>query len=51
MQNQDDKERGQAQAENEDEQVICSNELLAAIRDRMRKRREEEAESGRNARD
>lgn len=51
MQDQDDKEHGQAHAESEDEQVICSNELLAAIRERMRKRREEEEGSGRNAAD
>ena len=48
MQDQDDKEHGQAQAESEDEQVICSNELLAAIRERMRKQRQEEEEAGRN---
>ena len=38
-----DQDRGQAQAE--DEQVICSNELLKAIRERMRKRKLEERES------
>jgi len=46
MQKHDDKEHGQAQAESEDEQVICSNELLAAIRERMKQRRQEEETSG-----
>jgi len=51
MQKRDDKEHGQAQADTDDEQVICSNELLAAIRERMKRQREEEAESGSNSAD
>jgi len=51
MQKRNDKEHGQAQAETDDEQVICSNELLAVIRERMKQRREEEAESGNNSAD
>ena len=42
MHEHEDKEHGQAHSE--DEQVICSNELLAAIRERMAKRRKEEKE-------
>jgi len=45
MQNQDEKDHGKAQAETEDEQVICSNELLAVIRERMKQRRHDERES------
>ena len=45
MENQDEKQRGKAEAETEDEQVICSNELLAAIRERMKQRRQDEQES------
>lgn len=44
MQKHDDKEHGHAQAESEDEQVICSNELLAVIREQIKKRRQEEKE-------
>ncbi|HKQ39199.1 MAG TPA: hypothetical protein VJ063_14070 [Verrucomicrobiae bacterium] len=51
MQKHDDKEHGQAQAEGEDEQVICSNELLAAMRERMRRRKQEEEESDGRGRD
>jgi len=35
MQEGEEKEKGQQQAETQDEDVICSNQLLAAIRKRM----------------
>jgi len=45
MHEHNEKEHGQARADSDDEQVICSNELLAAIRERMAKRRKEEQEA------
>lgn len=41
----EEKEHGQAQSD--DEQVICSNELLKAIRERMAKQRKQEKEDAR----
>jgi len=35
MQEREEEERGRQQAEIEDEDVICSNQLLAAMRKRM----------------
>ena len=35
MQEGEEKEQGQQQAETQDEDIICSNHLLAAIRRRM----------------
>jgi hypothetical protein len=35
MQEGEEKEQGQQQAETEDEDVICSNQLLTVIRERM----------------
>ena len=44
MEDQDkEKERGQAQAE--DEQVVSSNELLKAIRERMRTQKKKQPQS------
>lgn len=46
MKDRQDKEKECGQAQAEDEQVICSNELLKVIRERMQKRRQKERESG-----
>jgi hypothetical protein len=35
MQEGEEKEQGQREAESQDEDIICSNQLLAAIRRRM----------------
>ena len=44
-----DQDRGEAQAE--DEQVICSNELLAAMRKRIAERKQREKESQKDPED
>ena len=42
MQKHDEKDQDRGQAQAEDEQVICSNELLAAMRKRFAERKQQE---------
>jgi hypothetical protein len=51
MQKNDDKDRDRGETQAEDEQVICSNELLAAMRKRIAERKQRENDSQREQQD